>query len=184
MATTLTKLLTAADLLRLYGEGVRGELIRGVLHRNKPAGMEHGEIVVTLGYELGRFIKPRKMGLLTAFSGYWLERDPDTVLGADIAYTSAAKIPPGVRITGYAEVAPDLVVEVVSPSDSPREAHDKAWMWLSYGVRLVWVVQPETRTVDVYRPGRVVVTLNEGDTLDGEDVLLGFTCAVREVFDT
>ena len=87
------------------------------------------------------------------------------------------------RITGYAEVAPDLVVEIASPSDSPREAHDKAWMWLSYGVRLVWVVQPDTRTVDVYRPGRAMVTLDEGDTLDGEGVLLGFTCAGREVFD-
>ena len=184
MATTLTKLLTADDLLRLYGEGVRGELIRGVLHRNKPAGLEHGEIVVTLGYQLGRFIKPRKLGSLTAFSGYWLERDPDTVRGADIAYISAEKIPRGVRITGYAEVAPDLVVEVVSPSDSRREVSDKARMWLGYGVRLVWVVQPDTRTVDVYRPGRAVVTLDERDRLDGLDGLPGFNCAVREVFKT
>ncbi len=184
MTITETRLLTADDLLRLYGEGVRGELIRGVLHRNKPAGLRHGEIVVTLGSELWCFVKPRELGRLTAFSGYWLERDPDTVLGADIAYTSAAKIPPGVRITGYAEVAPDLVVEIASPSDSQHEVSDKAWMWLSYGVRLVWVVQPDTRTVEVHAPGRAVVTLDEHDTLDGMDVLPGFTCAVREVFDT
>ena len=102
----------------------------------------------------------------------------------DIAYFSAERIPLDVRITGYAEVPPDLVVEIVSPSDSPREVNDKAWMWLSYGVRLVWVVQPDTRTVDVHAPGRAVVTLDEHDTLDGLDVLPGFTCAVREVFDT
>ena len=185
MATTLTKLLTADDLLRLYSEGVRGELIRGVLHETMPTGHERGRIVTNLTILMGVFIKPRKLGGLTASdAGVWLERDPDTVREPDIAYFSAERIPLDVRITGYAEVPPDLVVEIVSPSDSPREVNDKAWMWLSYGVRLVWVVQPESRTVDVYGPGRAVVTLNEGDTLDGMDVLPGFTCAVREVFDT
>ena len=184
MAITETRLLTADDLLRLDSQGVRGELIRGVLHRTKPAGLEHGEIAVRLGFELGCFIKPQRLGSLAICSGYWLEHDPDTVLGADIAYISAAKIPPDVRITGYAEVPPDLVVEIVSPSDSQREVHDKAWMWLSYGVRLVWVVQPDTRTVDVYRPGRAVVTFDEHDKLDGVDMLPGFTCVVSEVFDT
>ena len=88
------------------------------------------------------------------------------------------------RITGYAEVVPDLVVEIVSPSDSRREVSDKAQMWLSYGVALVWVVQPESRTVDVYDADRAVVTLDQHDTLDGLDVLPGFTCAVSAVFDT
>ena len=80
MATTLTKLLTADDLLRLDSEGVRGELIRGVLYETMPAGMEHGEIVMNLGILLGGFIKPRKLGRLTGSdAGVWLERDPDTV---------------------------------------------------------------------------------------------------------
>ena len=184
MTITETRLLTADDLLRLDSQGVRGELIRGVLHRTKPAGLEHGEIAVRMGYEIGRFIKPRRLGSLAISSGYWLERNPDTVLGADIAYISAGSIPPGVRITGYAEVPPDLVVEIVSPSDSQREVHDKAWMWLSYGVRLVWVVQPDTRPVDVHESGRAVATLDEHDRLDGLDVLPGFTCAVSEVFET
>ena len=185
MATTLTKLLTADDLLRLDSEGVRGELIRGVLCETMPAGMEHGEIVMNLGAELMNFIKPRRLGRLTGSdAGVWLERDPDTVREPDIAYISAARLPPGVRVRGYAEVVPDLVVEIVSPSDSQREVNDKAQMWLSYGVDLVWVVQPDTYTVDVYRPGRAVVTLDEQDTLDGLDVLPGFTCAVRDIFDT
>ncbi len=181
MTTTATRLLTADDMLR--GRW-RGDLIRGVLHQTKPAGLEHGEIVVRLSFELGCFIKPRKLGSLTVFAGFWLERGPDTVLGADVAYISAAKIPLGVRITGYAEVSPDLVAEVVSPNDSRREVSDKARMWLSYGVALVWVVQPDSRTVDVHGPGRAVVTLDEHDTLDGLDALPGFTCAVSEIFDT
>ena len=76
-----------------------------------------------------------------------------------------------------------LVVEVVSPNNSIREVNDKALMWLSYGVRLVWVVNPSTRSVDMYREGRAAATLTENDALDGLDVVPGFNCVVREVFD-
>ena len=182
---TDTKRLTADDLLRLYSEGVRGELIRGELCQTMPVGHEHGKIVVNLTVLLGTYIKSRNLGELTASdAGVWLERDPDTVREPDIAYFSAEKMPPGVRVTGYAEVVPDLVVEVASPSDSLREVNDKALMWLSYGVSLVWVVNPDSRRVDVYRPGRAASTLTENDTLDGLDALPGFTCAVSDVFDT
>ena len=184
MATTMTKLLTADDLLRLYGQGVRGELIQGVLRETMPAGYAHGKIVTKLVFLLNAFIIPRKLGSLTASdSGVWLERDPDTVREPDIAYFSAAKIPLDVLDTGYAEVPPDLVVEIVSPSNSRREVYDKARMWLRYGVALVWVVQPDTRTVDVHRLGRAVATRTENDTLDGLDVLPGFTCAVSDIFN-
>ena len=184
MATTMTKLLTAADLLRLDGQGVRGELIQGVLHETMPAGYAHGKIVTKLVFLLNTFIIPRKLGSLTASdSGVWLERDPDTVREPDIAYFSAAKIPLDALDTGYAEVPPDLVVEIVSPSNSRREVYDKARMWLGYGVALVWVVQPDTRTVDVHRLGRAVATRTENDTLNGLDVLPGFTCAVSDIFN-
>ena len=76
------------------------------------------------------------------------------------------------------------MVEVVSPNDTRREVAAKAHMWLRYDVRLVWVVLPQTRTVDVYRPGHAVETLTDQDPLDGLDVLPGFTCAVSAVFDT
>ena len=182
---TDTKRLTADDLLRLYSEGVRGELIRGELCQTMPAGHEHGKIVVNLTILLGTYVKSQKLGELTASdAGVWLERDPDTVREPDIAYFSAEKMPPGVRVTGYAEVVPDLVVEVASPSDSLREINDKALMWLSYGVSLVWAVNPDTRSVDVYRTGQVTSTLLESDTLDGLNALPGFTCAVSDVFDT
>ena len=185
MTTTNIKLLTAEDLLRLDAQGVRGELIRGVLCETMPTGLEHGEIVMNLGGELRNFIKPRKLGKLAASdSGVWLERDPDTVREPDIAYFSAEKIPLDARVTGYAQVAPDLVVEVVSPSNSRQEVNDKALMWLRYGVRLVLVVHPNTRTVEVHREGHRVLTLTENDTLDGMDVLPGFTCAVKDIFDT
>ena len=172
--TTGPRLLTADDLLRLYGEGVRGELVRGVLCETMAAGQEHGEIAMRLGAALLGFIEPRGLGRgMGSDSGVRLGRDPDTVREPDVAFFSAAKVPPGVRVMGYAEVVPDLVVEVASPGDSRREVHDKAHMWLSHGVRLVWVVHAETRTVDVYRTGGAAATLSETDALDGLDVLPG-----------
>ncbi len=180
---TQTGLLSAGDLLRLYSEGVRGELIRGVLCETMPTGHRHGKIVMNLGGALWTFAKPRRLGTLVASdSGVWLERDPDTVREPDIAFTSAEKIPLDAEITGYAEVAPDLVVEVVSPSDSRREVHDKAQMWLRHGVRLVWVVYPNTRTVDVYQTDGTA-TLSEEDSLSGLDVLPGFACPVKAIFE-
>ena len=183
MTTTEPRLLTADDPLRLYGEGRRGELIRGVLCETMSASGEHGEIVMKLGAALVNFVEPRELGrVMGSDAGFWLERDPDTVREPDIAFTSAEKAPPGVRITGYVEATPDLAVEVRSPSDSRREVHDKAQMWLRYGVRLVWVIHPDALTVDVYRTDGSIVTLDADGALDGGDVLPGFTCAVSAIF--
>ena len=111
IANAGTKRLTADDLLRLYSEGVRGELIRGVLRETMPTAYEHGKTVANLTILLGSFVKSRKLGSLTASdSGVWLEHDPDTVREPDVAYFSSEKIPLGVRVPGYAEVVPDLGV--------------------------------------------------------------------------
>ena len=186
MTTTTSaqpKLLTADDLLRLCSKGVRGELIRGVLVETTPTGTQHGKIVVKLGSKLMNFTEPRQLGTLTASdSGVWLERNPDTVREPDIAFYSTEKMPLDAEITGYAEVTPDLVVEVRSPSDSRREVNDKALMWLRYGARLVWVVHPDSRTVDVHREGASVAVRSIGEALDGSDVLPGFACPVSEIF--
>ncbi len=187
MATIKTKpdLLTAEDLLRLDSEGVRGELIRGVLHETTPTGQQHGWIVMRLGALLMNFILPRALGTLVGSdSGVLLERDPDTVREPDLAFTSAERLPINADIDGYSDVAPDLVVEVVSPSDQPREVADKVAMWLSHGVSIVWVVRPANRTIDVHRAPANVQTLSESDMLDGLDVLPGFTCPVNAVFDS
>ena len=184
MTTAKHKLLTADDLLRLDSQGVKGELIRGVLYERMPAGLEHGKEVVNVAGELRSFIKPRRLGTIVASdSGVWLERDPDTVREADVAFISAERLPLALRVQGYAEVVPDLVVEIVSPSDSRRAVAEKVQMWLDYGVRLVWVAWPDSRTIDVHPAGGPVTTLTERDTLDGGAVLPGFAMPVREVFE-
>ena len=179
-----TKLLTADDLLRLYSQGVRGELIRGVLYETMPTGGEHGAIAMKLGFILCGFIWPQRLGrLVGSDSGVLLERDPDTVREPDVAFISASKRPLNVSNTGYTEFPPDLVVEIESPSDRASEVDEKARVWLSYGVHLVWVVHPEARTVEVYEPDAPIVTLTGDDTLDGGAVLPGFSCTVRDIFE-
>ena len=178
MTTTATRLLTVGDLLRLHGEGVRGELIRGVLGETAASGREHGEIVMTLGAMLVNFVQPRKLGRIAGPDvGVLLARDPD------IAFFSTERAPPGERVTGYAATPPDLVAEVASARGTRAALHDKARMWLGHGVRLVWVLHPDTRTADVHRAGGPESTLAEGDAFDGEDVLPGFACGLAALFD-
>ena len=120
--------------------------------------------------------------MIASDSGVRLGRDPDTVREPDIAYFSAEKIALDADIEGFVDVIPDLVVEVRSPSNSYPGLNDKAMMWLGYGVRLVWVAHPDTRSVDVHLAGQMVSTLFDGDTLEGLEVLPGFTCAVSGIF--
>jgi len=187
-------LLTADDLWRLDHKKYRGELVRGVFHEEMPPGARHGEIMVALGAHLYNFVRPRKLGRVAgADVGVWLERDPDTVRGPDVAYFSAEKMPLDVEVVGYAECVPDLVGEVGSPRDSRSKRAERAAMWLSFGARLVWIVHPETKTVDVYRLDTIsmaattaqpepAATLTDDDTLNGEDVLPGFTCRLTDIF--
>lgn len=184
MTTTKRKLLTAEDLLELDGKGIKGELIRGVFCETVSTGIEHGEIAANFSGEIRTFIKPRRLGrVFTSDSGIRLEREPDTVREPDVGFISADRLPLGTRVTRYSEVVPELVVEIVSPSDTVREMYDRACMWLRHGVTLVWVADPDTRTVDVYRQDGTTITLFEDDVLDGALVLPGFTLPVREVFD-
>ena len=182
MTTSETRLLTADDLLLLYSEGVRGELIRGVLCETMPTGREHGEIAANTAYELLSHVKPLKLGIVTTSdSGVWLERDPDTVREPDVAFFSADRIG-AERVSGYSDVVPDLVMEIRSPNDSHDHVDSRARMWLSFGVRLVWVVHPDSRSVDVHRAGQSVESIDEDDDLDGYDVLPGFNCPVASIF--
>lgn len=182
MTTAKPKLMTADDLLRLYGKGVKGELIRGVLHETMPAGLRHGKIAIRLGGRIDAHVEPASLGhVFGSDAGVLLETDPDTVREPDIAYVSAERLPLDAEIDGYCPVPPDLVVEIKSPTDSEREVDDKATMWLDFGVRMALVVNPETGTIRVRQPNLPTVELTTDDTLDGGDVLPGFSCAVREI---
>ena len=184
--TTLgTEPITADQLLEMYGKGMRGELIRGVFCPTMATGVKHGEIVVNLVGYLREVVRPNRLGrMMASDSGVKIESNPDTVREPDIAYFSRERLPLDADVPGYAEIPPDLVVEVVSPSDSVREIAGKANMWINAGVQLVWVLWPETQMVEVYRPGQPVVTLVENDTLTAEGVLPQFNVPVSDIFNT
>ena len=184
MTASKRKLLTADDLLCLHSQGVKGELIRGVLAATMATGVEHSVIAVNISGELRSFIKPRRLGrVIASDSGVRVGTNPDMVREPDVAFISAERLPLDQRIRGYSDAIPDLVVEIASPHDTSASVYDKARMWLSHEVRLVWVVDPDTRTVDVHRPMSPVVTLAEADTLDGDAVLPGFTLPIQEIFE-
>ena len=183
MSTTRTELMTAAELLKLPSEEARGELIRGVFHPAMPTGGRHGKIEARVAWLLGNVVQPSGRGtVMTGDPGIVLEQGPDTVRAPDVAYFSVERLPLDADITGFLDIVPDLIVEVVSPDDRATEVREKAEMWASFGARLVWVVWPETMAVDVYRPEESVVTLGVEDTLTGQDVLPEFSCPVREIF--
>ncbi len=182
LRTTLgTEPITAEQLLVM---DERGELIRGVFCPTMVPGIQHGQVIANLIILMAAAVKPTKIGtIVTADAGVLLSRNPDTVLGPDISYFSKERLPLDAEIRGYAETPPELVVEVVSPSDTPREVAGKANMWLVGGVRLVWVVWPETKMVEVYRANNQPETLRETDTLTGGDVLPQFSVTVADIFE-
>ena len=178
---TARRLITADELLKMPDYGKRYELIRGVLVERMPAGDPHSIVGGNIYYELTHYIRSGGHGVTrTGDPGYRLERDPDTVRAPDVAWFAPGRLPQGVQ--GYPELAPDLAVEVKSPSNSRRELAEKASMWLNFGSREVWVADPETATVTVYRPGADPITLGSDDELDGGDLLPGFSVPVGLLF--
>ena len=119
--------------------------------------------------------------MVAAETGFKLQSNPDTVRAPDLAFIRADRVPARPP-DGFAEFAPDLVVEVLSPDDRPAEVRAKLADWLTAGVRLVWVVDPNRESVRVHRPGGSEAALDIDGSLDGEDVLPGFMLPLKTIF--
>jgi len=173
--------MTAEELLHWSVPGKRAELVRGVLVVREPAGFRHGAVSAALTRLLGDHVATHRLGVvLAAETGFRLESDPDTVRAPDVAFVRQDRIPdPEPR--GYAALAPDLVVEVLSPDDRPGKTLARVSDWLNAGCRLVWVVDPVRRLARVYRQDGSETVVAEAEALDGEDVVPGFRCLLGEV---
>jgi Uma2 family endonuclease len=176
--------VTAEQLQELpAADGTRYELVNGELHTMTPSGYRHGRVSGEVYYHLSRFVRDEHLGeVLAAETGFLLRRGPDTVRAPDVAFVSSERVPDDADEVGYVELAPDLVVEVVSPSDRAGAVAAKALAWLDAGVRTVWVVDPETALVAVHRPDGVVTLLRGDAVLDGGDVVPGFRLPLPELF--
>ena len=180
---TLKKLFTAEELLHLPSTGTRLELVKGKVYEMAPAGGPHGYVAMNIGVLLGVHVRSNGLGrVFAAETGFILRRSPDTVRAPDAAFICYDRLSEGDLPEGFISVMPDLVVEVVSPTDTRREVQEKVEEWLRAGVRLVWVIYPVTRSADVYRSIEDVSHLTEDDRLDGEDVVPDFACRLGELF--
>ncbi len=183
MATATSS--TVEDVMALPEGSGRCDLIAGEVHEMAPAGGEHSLIAGTFAWVIGAFASERGLGsILVAEPGFILRRDPDTMLSPDVAYVATDRMPPADQRVGPWPMAPDLAVEVISPSERSRLVAAKVTAYLDGGCRLVWIVEPRRRTVTVWTPDRISGVYREGDVLDGGEVLPGFTMTVAVVFAT
>ncbi len=176
---TGTKLYTAEDLLAM-GPDARFELDRGVLVPMSPSGFSHGRVAANAQFALESHVRRGGHGrVLAAATGFKLARDPDILRAPDVAFIRTPRLPP--EGEGYAELAPDLVVEVVSPGDTAHEMDVKVAEYLAAGVTSVWVLYPRTRTVMIHRADGVR-RLHAADAIGDEPARPGFTCRVAALF--
>jgi Uma2 family endonuclease len=180
MATT--RLLTVEDIEQHPPEG-EWELIDGELVPATPSGLESSGLGHRIGWIVGNFVYAHGLGMMTgADGGYVLFPDRATIRVPDVAFIRQDRLPPQGDRSHFPRLAPDLAIEVLSPSDRVSEVVAKLEMYKEAGVPLIWVVDPEKTTITVIAADRLTAVLKPGDTLDGGDVLPGFNIPVAAIF--
>lgn len=184
MSSVVPKLMTAEEFLHMAPptDGTKVELVRGELLQVCRPGFRHGRTQLRIGAILDQFGHSKQHGRAVVETGMVTERSPDTVRGPDVSYYSIQRLPLDQDPEGYPDVAPELCVEVLSPSNRVSPIREKMGEYFQRGVRIVWIVDPEDRTVAVYRSLDEGHIFHETATLTGEDVLPGFSCRVGDLF--
>jgi Uma2 family endonuclease len=186
--STTTRLITADELLVMPHRDENGndcllELIRGELKVMSPSKPLHGIVCAYVATELSNFVREHDLGVVVgAETGFIVERDPDTVLGVDAAFISHERLATIEDLDKFAPFAPDLAVEVMSPSNTAREMDEKTALYFGAGARAVWIFNPKKKTVAAYTSPSDVRLLSEQDTLDGGEVLPGFKLELAKLF--
>lgn len=172
---------TVDELVGRMPDRLRWRLIEGELVMMSPAGGRHGQISLRIAVILDQYVQETKAGIaLGAETGFVIARSPDTMLAPDVSYLTPERT--HLVTDQFIEGAPDLAVEVVSPSESQNAAMEKAQRWLTHGTRMVWLVWPKTHSVTLLRADADDVILHDGDTIDGIDFMPGFSCSVGAFF--
>lgn len=193
----MATLLTADEFLSVPPDDrVRQELVRGEVRRVSPAGGAHGRVGANLYDALMPLVRARRLG--TCFfdgTGFLLPLPPalrrqgpdggprDTVRSPDVAFVRRDRVPAGGFGPGWVPLAPDLAVEVLSPSETASDVAEKLADYRAAGTELLWVVDPARRVVAVYAADAPTRWLREGDALDGGAVVPGFALGVDALFE-
>jgi Uma2 family endonuclease len=181
-ASVPAKLITAEEYLHLAPTDRPSELVRGRIVVMNPPFSNHGYWCNRMARLLDNFVEEHQIGrILINDSGVVTDRDPDTVRGADIAYYSYNRVPKDMRPEGYWGT-PELVCENRSSEDRWKKIVKKVGEYLDAGVAAVWVVDPQTQSIQVYSENPVQV-LRAGDELTCTEILPEFSLSVAEFFD-
>jgi Uma2 family endonuclease len=191
MSTTITlaqppapfvpPLLTAEEFVRRY-ENQHKELIGGVVREVSMTSTRHGKMCFLIARAIGNHVMDNDLGhIMTNDSFIPTRRGPDSVRGPDVCYYSYDRLPKGPVPGGLLPMAPNLVVEVRSPSETWTDIFSKVAEYLTAGVQIILVLDDETSTVSVYRTNVLQQTLHIGDQLTLPDVLPGFTIPVEKL---
>lgn len=178
------QLLTANEFLLHSAANERTELVRGRVRMMSPASAAHGLVSLNIARALSNHVREHRLGVCFADStGYALPNLANTVRAPDASFVRARRLPTEGVGGGFLELAPDLAVEVLSPSESPADLAEKLADYRVAGTSLVWVIDPARRTVMVIADGESIATLGLTDTLRGGGVVPGFACPVDELFE-
>ncbi len=168
--------MTLEEFLESDLEGY--EYIEGELIPRMPTSGEHGKINISIILSLGSHVRGNQLGdIYSSDTGF---RVGERMLIPDVAFVSNSRVPDD--ISKAFQIPPDLAVEVVSPTDVSERIEEKAFAYLAAGTQVVWVLHPRSKTVTVYRSETDIKLLTRNDTLTGEEVVEGFSCAVAELF--
>ncbi len=184
MSTATAILYTPEDLLKITDRPMP-ELVDGELLEREPMGQKADAVAMKLGYFLTAYSLSTLPGVVNGAHGSFqiFPGDPGKVRISDVSFTRKDRLPGGEPAEGHGRVAPDLVVEVISPNDLASDLYQKIDDYQSAGIPLIWVVDPETRTVrPITLTGDGGPSLRMGDTLRGGEVLPGFECPVASLF--
>ncbi len=182
MSTKTPSITTADELLGAPEELGRCELVKGELIMMTPAGSFHGRVEDNIYREISVFVCRHDLGMVfPSDTGFILERFPDTVRSPDISFVGRARIP-SVPPQGFFPGAPDLAVEIRSPSDRSREIDDKIRDYLAAGSLVVWDVNPASKSVTVHRHGAEPVVFGADGSLTEDELLPGFALSVKAIF--
>ncbi len=179
--TTICRLITGEELYRMTGLGPT-DLVRGEIVERMPTGHRHGDVEINLGSFLKNYVREHKLGkVFGGETGVYTGRDPDTVRGVDLAYMSRARYAQ-VKSTSYLDVAPELIVEVLSPHDAWSEVQEKLAEYFAIDVKVVWVVDPKLLQVHSYQALDQIHVYKMGDTITCQELLPGFHVSVADLF--
>lgn len=181
MSETVRHALITGEQLLAMGDIGPCELIDGEIVAMSPTGFLHGDVELQLARLLADYVDANDLGrVATGEVGIYIARDPDRIRAADVAFVPKANLPPSPR--SFLEIAPELVVEVISPNDRWQDTRAKILDYFTIGVHRVWLVEPAQRAVLVYAEADSYQRFDQGDVIPCDGTLTGLEIQVADIF--